>query len=192
MKGFALIPADDYKNACDATRAKTGETGTIKSGSLDDEINSISGGGITPTGKKSITSTDEVDVTLYATAQVVDSNLVEENIKKDVTILGVTGTHEGGTEPVLQAKSVSPTTSQQVVIPDQGYDALSSVTVSAATKQPKTVSPNANTQTITPDSGYYGLSSVTVNPISGGNGIISYQWDAATGELDIYANASQA
>lgn len=46
------------------------------------------------TGKVEITGTSEVDVTNYAAAQVVDANLVAENIKKDVTILGVTGTYE--------------------------------------------------------------------------------------------------
>ena len=46
------------------------------------------------TGKIDITGTAEVDVTNYATAQVVDANLIAENIKKDVTILGVTGTYE--------------------------------------------------------------------------------------------------
>ena len=50
--------------------------------------------GITPTGKKSITTTAETDVTEYATAQVSDSNLKATNIKKDVTILGVTGSYE--------------------------------------------------------------------------------------------------
>ena len=46
------------------------------------------------TGKKEITGTAEVDVTAYATAQVVDANLVAGNIKKDVVILGVTGSYE--------------------------------------------------------------------------------------------------
>lgn len=46
------------------------------------------------TGKVEITGTAEVDVTNYAAAQVVDANLVAENIKKDVTILGVTGSYE--------------------------------------------------------------------------------------------------
>ena len=48
------------------------------------------------TGKINITSTAEVDVTAYASAQVVDANLVAGNIKKDVSILGITGEYEGG------------------------------------------------------------------------------------------------
>lgn len=51
--------------------------------------------GITPSGTKQITSTALTDVSAYANAQVVDSNLVAGNIKKDTTILGVTGTFEG-------------------------------------------------------------------------------------------------
>lgn len=46
------------------------------------------------TGKLEITGTAEVNVTDYASAQVVDANLIAENIKKDVTILGVTGSYE--------------------------------------------------------------------------------------------------
>lgn len=47
------------------------------------------------TGKLDITTTSEVDVTNYASAQVVDADLVASNIKKDVNILGVVGTYEG-------------------------------------------------------------------------------------------------
>lgn len=49
-----------------------------------------------PTGNIEITSTAKVDVSAYATAQVVDANLVAENIKKDVAILGVTGSYDAG------------------------------------------------------------------------------------------------
>lgn len=55
--------------------------------------------GITPSGKKTITSTDETDVTNFAIAQVVDSNLVASNIKKDISILGIIGTLEEGITP---------------------------------------------------------------------------------------------
>lgn len=52
-------------------------------------------GEVEPTGKKTLTDTSETDVAEYATAQVVDSNLTAGNIKKDVEILGVTGTYTG-------------------------------------------------------------------------------------------------
>jgi hypothetical protein len=48
---------------------------------------------VIPTGKLSITGTAEVDCSEYATAQVSDANLIAGNIKKDVTILGVTGSY---------------------------------------------------------------------------------------------------
>ena len=57
-------------------------------------LQGIVGGGDTPTGNIEITSTAQVDVAAYATAQVVDADLVPGNIKKDVDILGVVGTYE--------------------------------------------------------------------------------------------------
>ena len=51
---------------------------------------------IQPAGKKELTDTNEADVTNFATAQVVDENLVAENIKSGVMVLGIVGTHEGG------------------------------------------------------------------------------------------------
>lgn len=62
------------------------------------------------------------------------SNLASYNIKKGVTIFGVTGTLETQTsEEVVtgefQNKTVTPTRSGFTVYPDSGYDALSYVTV---------------------------------------------------------------
>lgn len=54
--------------------------------------------GITPTGNINITNMQSTDVSAYATAQVVDSDLVAGNIKKDVNILGVVGTYDGSND----------------------------------------------------------------------------------------------
>jgi hypothetical protein len=62
-----------------------------------------------------------------------DADLVASNIKKGVSIFDVTGTYEGelsGTvEPTLQHKPITPSASNQVVMPDTGYDGFSHVTV---------------------------------------------------------------
>lgn len=50
---------------------------------------------VLPTGNIDITSTEETDVSEYATAQIVDANLKAENIKNGVIILGVTGEYTG-------------------------------------------------------------------------------------------------
>lgn len=82
---------------------------------------------ITPSG--SVDGYDEVVVA--AVTSSIDQNIAAGNIKKDVVILGVTGSYEGGGSPTLQNKTVTPSTSQQTVQADQGYDGLDTVTVEA-------------------------------------------------------------
>ena len=65
--------------------------GNIKKGISILGVTGILDGGITPSGKIEITNTEEINVTNYETAQVVDSNLIAENIKEGVSILGKVG-----------------------------------------------------------------------------------------------------
>lgn len=62
----------------------------------------------------------------------------------------------------LQSKTVSPSTSQQVVRPDTGKDGLSQVTVNAMKLQSKTVNLTSNYAIYTPDSVYDGFSQISV------------------------------
>lgn len=62
------------------------------------------------------------------------SNLIADNIRQGITILGVEGEMTGTEDVNAQAKVVTPTTSQQVITPDSpSYNHLSQVTVNAIT-----------------------------------------------------------
>lgn len=83
-------------------------------------------------GKVSISSTEQ-------------AKIIAGNIKSGVSILGVTGTYSG--EAVTaQTKTATPSTTQQTILPDTGYDYLSQVTVNAI---PYTETANAYGTTVT-------------------------------------------
>lgn len=67
--------------------------------------------------------------------------------------------------PSLQDKTVNPTTSQQSVTADSGYDGLGTVTVGAISTETKTATPSTSQQTVTPTSGKY-LTQVTVSAVT--------------------------
>ena len=71
--------------------------------------NAVSSGGITPAGTIDISSNGTYDVTEYASANV---NVPEK-------------------EFTTQTKTATPSTSQQIITPDSGYDGLSQITVEA-------------------------------------------------------------
>ena len=59
------------------------------------------------------------------------AKIIEANIKEGITILGVTGTLAPASGVKAQSKTVTPSTSEISVLPDEGYDYLATVTVSA-------------------------------------------------------------
>lgn len=64
-------------------------------------------------------------------AETEQAKLIPANIKQGVEVLGVTGTLEPSSNVTAHAKSVTPTFSVQTVLPGDGYDYLSQVTVAA-------------------------------------------------------------
>lgn len=71
-------------------------------------------------GKATISSTEQ-------------AKIIATNIRAGVSILGVTGTMSGTESAKAQSKTVTPSTSQQTILPDstQGFNYLSQVTVNA-------------------------------------------------------------
>lgn len=68
------------------------------------------------------------------------AKIIAANIKQGVQILGVTGTLEPSSDVTVQSKTATPTTSEQTILPDPGYDYLSQVTIAAI---PYSESPNS-------------------------------------------------
>ena len=68
-----------------------------------------------------------------AISSTEQAKIIATNIRAGVSILGVTGAMSGTESVKVQAKTVTPTTTQQTVLPDssQGFNYLSQVTVNA-------------------------------------------------------------
>lgn len=165
------------------------EEGYTGFGKVTVDINTVNNTNLTVTPKTTNqTFTPPSPYTGYETVTVnkvtssIDSNIKAANIKKNITILGVTGTYE---EP-LQSKSLvvnQNTATTLTITPDSGYTGLSSVDVdlswieqqlqalnagdtdTSAHLQDKTVLIDGTQTTvqITADSGYTGLGTVTVD-----------------------------
>lgn len=116
--GEILATKTAYVNKNKITGTMTnngGVTGTIstKAGEYTIPIGFHDG-----SGKVSISSTEQ-------------AKIVANNIRKDIVILGVTGTLDPSSEVTAQSKTATPTFAQQTILPDSGVDYLSQVTVNA-------------------------------------------------------------
>ena len=100
------------------------QTGTMPNrGAVSGTIDTVSGTYTIQNGYHDGSGTVAIDSTEQA-------KIIAENIKDGVEILGVTGTYTG--EGVTaQAKTATPYTTSQTILPDSGYDYLSQVTVEA-------------------------------------------------------------
>lgn len=168
-KDYAVMPYSDYAGACDAIREKDGSSGQIKSGELRSKILAIESGADT-----SVVTATAPDV--RSGKIIIDSNgnkvvgsmpnieAVSQTLKPTATVYNIPLGYHDGTGKVsisVEEKTVSPTTSEQTVVPSTGK-VLSEVNITAIQTEIKTATPQTESQTITPSSGKY-LSKVTVN-----------------------------
>lgn len=100
-------------------------TGTMPNkGAVAGSIATKAGKYTVPQGYHDGSGTVQIDATEQA-------KIIATNIRAGVTILGVEGTMSGTEGANPQAKTVNPTFTDQEVLPDEGYNYLSSVMVKA-------------------------------------------------------------
>ena len=91
-------------------------------GAVNGKITTKDGGYTVPQGYHDGSGKVQIDSTEQA-------KLIPSNIRDGVTVLGVTGTMSSAEGVKPQSKEVTPSTEEQVVLPDSGYTHLSQVTV---------------------------------------------------------------
>lgn len=109
------------------TFAKGGkiETGTMpNNGAVSGKITTKDGKYTVQQGYHDGSGTVEIDSTEQA-------KLIPDNIRKGVEVLGVTGTMDSTEGVNAQSKEITPSMSEQTVLPDSGYNYLSQVKVKA-------------------------------------------------------------
>ena len=98
-------------------------TGSMKNnGAVSGKISTKNGKYTVPQGYHDGSGTVQIDSTEQA-------KLIPANIRKGVTILGVGGEMSGTEGANPQSKEVTPSTEQQTILPDDGYNFLSQVVV---------------------------------------------------------------
>lgn len=135
-----LADREDIVAIADAVRNKTGASGEMTLGGIASGINNISTGVALPT-----LNNEGIASELFADKELIDGegNVITGTFTIDselttqdnliTQIQTALQTKAAGSEPVLQSKTVTPSTSSQTVKPDSGYDGLSQVTVNAMT-----------------------------------------------------------
>lgn len=100
-------------------------TGTMpNNGAVSGEISTKDGKYTVPQGYHDGSGTVQISSTEQA-------KIIAANIREGISILGVVGTMSGTESANPQSKTVTPSASEQVVLPDDGYNYLSQVTVAA-------------------------------------------------------------
>ena len=122
--------SDDTVAAAEMLMGKTAHARGVKITGTMPNNGAVSGSIATKDGQYTVPQGFHDGSGKVGIASAEKAKLIPGNIKSGVEVLGVTGSY-GGESINAQTKSVTPSFTQQVVQPDDGYDYLSTVTIAA-------------------------------------------------------------
>ena len=121
--GDATVSVAEMLTGKTAYARGTKLTGTMpNNGAVTGKISTKDGAYTIPQGYHDGSGKVSIDATEQA-------KIIAQNIREGVTILGVEGSMSGSEGVKAQAKTVTPSSTQQTILPDDGYTHLSQVTV---------------------------------------------------------------
>lgn len=136
ITGTCSYDSDTSEDTASASEILSGQTAHVRgskvtgtmanNGAVSGSVSDVSTPYVVPQGYHDGSGTVGIDATSAA-------KLIPANIRDGVTILGVEGTMSGSEDVKAQAKTATPSFTQQTISPDssEGYNYLTSVTVNA-------------------------------------------------------------
>lgn len=145
---FDVDSSDATATAAEVLAGKTfAKGGAVLTGSMKNN-GAVTGSITTKAGTYTVPQGYHDGSGKVAIASAEQAKIIATNIREGVTILGVTGTMSGTEGAKAQSKTVTPSTSAQEVLPDDGYNYLSQVTVQAIPYNESTNAAGGTTVTI--------------------------------------------
>lgn len=134
LTGTCEFDSDTSDATAAAAEILTGKTAYVAGAKVTGTMPNVAGEGGTITAKDqqvTIANGYHDGSGKVQISSVEQAKIIATNIRQGITILGVVGSMSGSEDVRAQAKSATPTFSQQQIVPDANYNYLSQVTIAA-------------------------------------------------------------